>query len=128
MSLRDREGWRAYEVARDAEKEALDAIDAWAARESEGVDPPYVESVQRVRARLGPQQALVLYALAPDEARAIVVTRDASRLVSLGDAYAIRRAVAALELGNSGDPRVDHRHADTVAGEAGGARRPAGRP
>lgn len=67
----------------------------------------YVEPIglREMRALLGPDQALVLYALGESRARALVVVRDGARHVDLGPASALQEAAEVLDLRHSGsDP------------------------
>ncbi|MCC7138741.1 MAG: CHAT domain-containing protein [Planctomycetes bacterium] len=90
---------RARRAALDAARERVSAVIARIQREAKaGADlvTGAVASLDEVRAALAQDEALVVYDLPTDEARALVVTHDAARIVALGPTAAVTAAAEAF--------------------------------
>ena len=59
---------------------------------------PVAESLERIQSHIKPEEALILYGLALDEALAVVVTRTAARLVPLGSVGALQARCEAVSV------------------------------
>ncbi len=90
-------------VAKRVEREAKHAA---------AITMPAPDGMDRIQARLQPDEALVYYALTTRNALAVVLTRNAARIIDLGPTRKIRAATAKLL---TGEHRVDAGAAPALA-------------
>ncbi len=96
--VRDAEtGVGAARAALDAHRDRMHATRAVAAQ----VLHPRVDSLDEVRARLGDDEALVVYAAGAIDVYAVVATKDAARLVRLGRRGAIENVIRTAVLSDA---------------------------
>ncbi len=99
---------RAARRALSAAREGVEAVVQRIQREARAASDllfPRVDSLDAMRMRLDPGEALVLYGLAEEQAVALVATRSGTRLVALGETARVVGAVARLDFDREGpDP------------------------
>ncbi len=103
--------------ARHALREVRERISREAAATSRLIDPK-PESLRRLRALMRPDDALVLFALLPDQAYATIVTTRGAVLRPLGPSRSLVEACSGLEVegpGHLGEDAVAHFHRLLVA-------------